>query len=118
MSLIPLPTLVQAARALAWTHYGAVVRLATLDGVTWTCTAIDPETYAHDESAPTGTAETPEGAVMLFVDGLHDVDTRCATLAADLATLAAEYPGGLVLDAPGDDSIAAERPLPHAIGDR
>lgn len=115
MSLIPLPTLVQAARALAWTHYGAVVRLATLDGETWTCTAIDPETGAHDESAPTGTAETPEGAVLTFVDGLHDVDTRCAELAADLATLAAEYPDGVVLDAPGDE-LAAERPLPHAAG--
>jgi len=115
MSPLPLPTLVQAARALAWTHYGAVVRLATLDGETWTCTAIDPETYAHDESAPTGTDTAPEGAVMAFVEGLHDLDARCAELAADLATLAAEYPGGLVLDAPGDE-LAAERPLPHAIG--
>lgn len=102
-----LPTLLGAARALAWSRWGAIVCLTTLDGIHWQVAAVDADDPAvRLDDAPTGCDTSAEGAVQMWLDAVHDAaraDGDAGELVEPPRTLAdlyPELPGVIVVPAP------------------
>ena len=111
MPVLTLPRLLATLRALYWSRYGAIAKLTTLDALHWQCFAVEADRPTRRvKRAPPGTATTPEGAVQMAIDGLHDMDLRAAQGESDLVVM--DLPRTLAEGVP--TSVTVQAPVPVA----
>lgn len=106
-----LATLLGAARAVAWSRWGAIVRLSTLDGLHWQLVIVDADdTTTLVEGAPSAASGEPADAVELWLAIVHDEAAEASPeLAAPrtLADLFPALPSVVTVDAPAAGKAVA-----------
>lgn len=91
----PLPSIIETASALAWRRFGATnVRIATGDGATWSCTAVDTEGRAV-KGAPVSIDVTPEDAVVQWMERVDALAVGNVDHGDAPVSLAEAFPAGL-----------------------
>lgn len=103
-SALSLAEALATATELTLARWGGIVRLATLDGVHYTATVIDPDDYAPIDEAPVGAARSDVGAVEMLLDVVYGLNVDDV-----LGEFAAAFPAGITFSLTDDAAPVVDR---------